>query len=403
MQTQITRFFKSSQPIPDEPKEGELDSKEKKESCHEKEIENKKDSEPEVEVVSSKEQKHETKAKHEETAKLDDESEPINKDESNGDEADVKTDSKTRSESSAKRPADDEGGSQRKVMALSSAQATPTKAETKQTDQSNSVAPSFTPAKNLLNQDSKPPLASPLIDLHVVIRKKISNGAFALHENIGKSWFRALQAEFDKPYFKKLSSFIKQERSTKVVYPPENKVYSWTHHHDIKDTRVLILGQDPYHGPGQAHGLSFSVQKGVRTPPSLVNIFKELEADIPGFRTPASGDLTGWAKQGVLMLNTCLTVNQGQANSHQKKGWETFTDAVINWISKNSRNKVVFLLWGRPAQQKQNLIDKRHKILRAAHPSPLSAHNGFFSCAHFSQTNSFLKSQGLPVIDWASL
>lgn len=317
-------------------------------------------------------------------------------------ESDVKTKSDEKEEVSAKRPAEDQGGAQTKIMAVESPLATPTKSE-KKTDSVKTPTSSFTPAKQLVDQENKTSSASPLIDLNIVIRKKISNGAFALHENIGKSWFRALQSEFDKPYFKKLSDFVKQERSTKTVFPPENKVYSWTHHHDIKDTRVLILGQDPYHGQGQAHGLSFSVQKGVRIPPSLVNIFKELESDIPGFKAPPYGDLTGWAKQGVLMLNTCLTVNQGQANSHQSKGWETFTDAVISWISKNSRTKVVFLLWGRPAQRKQNLIDKRHKILIAAHPSPLSASNGFFSCAHFSQANSFLKAQGLPVINWAAL
>lgn len=259
-----------------------------------------------------------------------------------------------------------------------------------------------TPTKQALTQENKS-APSPLIDINVVIRRKISSGAYALHENIGVSWFKALQNEFDKPYFKKLSSFVKQERQTKSVFPPENKVYSWTHHHAIRDTRVVILGQDPYHGPGQAHGLSFSVMKGVRVPPSLVNIYKELENDIPGFKSPPSGDLTGWAKQGVLMLNACLTVNQGQANSHQNKGWETFTDAVISWISKNCNHKLVFLLWGRPAQRKSGLIDKRHKILTAAHPSPLSAHNGFFGCAHFSQANTFLKSQNLQEIDWKAL
>lgn len=242
-----------------------------------------------------------------------------------------------------------------------------------------------------------------LVDTRTLIRKKISSGAFALHENIGLSWFRALHNEFDKPYFKKLSTFVKEQRQNNTVFPPDHKVYTWTRHHDIKDTRVVILGQDPYHGPGQAHGLSFSVQQGVRIPPSLINIYKELENDIPGFNSPKSGDLTGWAKQGVLMLNACLTVNQGQANSHQNKGWETFTDAVISWISKNVSHNLVFLLWGRPAQKKTNIIDKRHKVLTAAHPSPLSAHNGFFGCGHFSKTNQFLKSQDLREIDWKAL
>lgn len=242
-----------------------------------------------------------------------------------------------------------------------------------------------------------------LVDTRVIIRKKISSGSYALHENIGLSWFRALQEEFDKPYFKKLSEFVQSQRDKNTVFPPDHKVYTWTRHHDIKDTRVVILGQDPYHGPGQAHGLSFSVQPGVRLPPSLVNIFKELENDIAGFKTPANGDLTGWAKQGVLMLNACLTVNQGQANSHQNKGWEIFTDAVISWLSKNSKNNLVFLLWGRPAQKKATMIGKRHKVLTSAHPSPLSAHNGFFGCSHFSKTNEFLRSQNLVEIDWKAL
>lgn len=225
----------------------------------------------------------------------------------------------------------------------------------------------------------------------------------SLQDNIGVSWFRALQPEFDKAYFKKLTTFVNEQREKTTVFPPRDDIYSWTQHHDIKDTRVIILGQDPYHGPGQAHGLSFSVKPGVRTPPSLLNIFKELENDISGFDSPRHGNLTGWAKQGVLMLNACLTVNQGQANSHQNKGWETFTDAVITWLSKNSKHNLVFLLWGRPAQKKVTLIDKRHLILQAAHPSPLSAHNGFFGCRHFSQTNNFLKQQELPEIDWKAL
>lgn len=268
--------------------------------------------------------------------------------------------------------------------------------------------PSTPTVQKVFTQEKLKLATSPLIDVKQIVKMKISAGATALHENIGSSWFRALQAEFDKQYFKKLSAFVQQERKNKTVYPPEDKVYSWTHHHNIKDTRVIILGQDPYFNPGQAHGLSFSVQKGIKAPPSLVNIYKELENDIDGFKPPmngnyVSGDLTGWAKQGVLMLNTCLTVNQGQANSHQNKGWETFTDAVITWISKNIDHKVVFLLWGRPAQRKTNLIDKRHKILAAAHPSPLSAHNGFMGCGHFSKTNSFLREQGLKEIDWKAL
>lgn len=223
-----------------------------------------------------------------------------------------------------------------------------------------------------------------------------------LHPNIGVTWFKALQGEFEKPYFKTLSSFVQEERKRKTVFPPPDQVFTWTHYHAIKDTRVVILGQDPYHGPNQAHGLSFSVQKGIAIPKSLMNIYKELESDVPDFKHPGHGDLTGWSKQGVLLLNACLTVNKGEPNSHSGKGWETFTDAVISWISKNVTHSVVFILWGKFAQKKSSLIAKRHKILISAHPSPLSV-NGFFGCKHFSQTNAYLKSQKLPEIDWAAL
>lgn len=260
-----------------------------------------------------------------------------------------------------------------------------------------------TPVKQAHDELMKKMAPSPLADVKFVIRRMISGGSFALHENIGSTWFRALREEFEKPYFKKLSAFVQQERKNKTVFPPEDQVYTWTHHHDIKSTRVVILGQDPYHGPGQAHGLSFSVKRGVRLPPSLINIFKELESDIDGFKSPQHGDLTGWAKQGVLMLNACLTVNRGQANSHQNKGWETFTNSVISYISKNSPNKLVFILWGNSAQKKTNLIGTNHEILKSVHPSPLSAHIGFFGCKHFSKANTFLRSQGLPEIDWNAL
>lgn len=307
-----------------------------------------------------------------------------------------------------KRKADDSDKGDTKRVAIASPDSTPIKVDKKEsleptathTDQHEPKSDTPLEHKESLNQ---PTPAKPLLDVNTIIQKKISLGAYALHENIGHSWFRALQSEFDKPYFKKLSDFVREQRKSNVVYPPENKVYSWTHHHDIKNTRVVVLGQDPYHGPGQAHGLSFSVQKGVRIPPSLINIFKELESDITGFKTPNHGDLIGWAKQGVLMLNTCLTVTQGKANSHQGKGWESFTDAVIGYISRNMRHKVVFLLWGRPAQRKTSLIDKRHKILQSAHPSPLSAHNGFFGCGHFSKANIFLREQGLNEINWKAL
>lgn len=234
-----------------------------------------------------------------------------------------------------------------------------------------------------------------------MIKHKILEGATALHENIGQSWFMALKNEFDKPYFKKLSKFVKHQREINVVYPPEDQVYSWTHFHDIGDTKVIILGQDPYIGPGQAHGLSFSVRKGYMPPPSLLNIYKELDSDIEEFKPLRDrGDLTKWARQGVLLLNACLTVNKGQSNSHKNQGWEEFTDQVIRWISKNSKHNAVFMLWGADAKKKSKMIDKRHKVLLAAHPSPLSAHKGFLGCKHFSQANAFLKKQGLTGVDW---
>lgn len=315
------------------------------------------------------------------------------------------TDSSTPTKTTSKRPAEEEDaeGSDVKRLAVTGDSVTTSEEVKGNSDQCDSSTV-LTPVKSqqsTMNAEGKP--SSPLVHIRVLIRKKITNGAHALHENIGPSWFRALQGEFDKPYFKKLSEFVREQRKTKVVFPPESQVYSWTHHHDIKSTRVVILGQDPYHAPGQAHGLSFSVRKGVRMPPSLINIFKELETDIKEFKKPEHGDLTGWAKQGVLMLNTCLTVNQGQAFSHQSKGWETFTDSVISYIAKNSPSKVVFILWGNAAQKKASLIGTRHEILKSAHPSPLSAHNGFFGCQHFSKTNNFLRSQGLPEIDWKAL
>uniref|UniRef100_A0A8C1N108 Uracil-DNA glycosylase n=1 Tax=Cyprinus carpio TaxID=7962 RepID=A0A8C1N108_CYPCA len=220
---------------------------------------------------------------------------------------------------------------------------------------------------------------------------------------IGESWKKALNAEFGKPYFKLLMSFVAEERQKHTIYPPENEVFTWTQTCDIKDVKVVILGQDPYHGPNQAHGLCFSVQRPVPPPPSLVNIFKELASDIEGFEHPGHGDLTGWAKQGVLLLNAVLTVRAHQANSHKDKGWETFTDAVIHWLSTNMQG-LVFILWGSYAQKKGAAIDKkRHHVLQTVHPSPLSAHRGFFGCKHFSKTNELLKKSGKKPIDWKAL
>ncbi|XP_041370936.1 uracil-DNA glycosylase-like [Gigantopelta aegis] len=220
---------------------------------------------------------------------------------------------------------------------------------------------------------------------------------------VGPTWMRALKSEFEKPYFLKLSKFIQDERARHTVYPPPAQVFSWTKACDIQDVKVVILGQDPYHGPRQAHGLCFSVQQGIPPPPSLVNMYKELESDIEGFKHPGHGMLIGWARQGVLLLNACLTVQAGNANSHTGKGWETFTDAVITWLNKNLTG-VVFLLWGAYAQKKGARIDKkRHLILKSVHPSPLSAHRGFLGCKHFSQCNKLLKEQHKKPIDWKNL
>ena len=227
------------------------------------------------------------------------------------------------------------------------------------------------------------------------------NGLFVL--GFGTSWFKPLEEEFSKPYYKELSQFVGEERKKMTIYPPAVDVFTWTRQCQFNDIKVIILGQDPYHGPRQAHGLCFSVQKGVHPPPSLQNIFKELENDIDGFKHPNHGDLTSWAKQGVLLLNAVLTVRQAQANSHANRGWEKFTDAVISSLSKK-RHDLVFLLWGKPAQDKQKLIDKKkHHILKAPHPSPLSSYRGFFGCKHFSQANTLLKAAGRTPIDWNSL
>ncbi|XP_077062778.1 uracil-DNA glycosylase isoform X2 [Siphateles boraxobius] len=222
-------------------------------------------------------------------------------------------------------------------------------------------------------------------------------------DGIGESWKKALSAEFGKNYFKSLMSFVAEERKKHTIYPPANEVFSWTRTCDIQDVKVVILGQDPYHGPNQAHGLCFSVQRPVPPPPSLVNIFKELASDIEGFEQPGHGDLTGWATQGVLLLNAVLTVRAHQANSHKDKGWEIFTDAVVHWLSTNMQG-LVFILWGSYAQKKGAAIDKnRHHVLQAVHPSPLSAHRGFFGCKHFSKTNELLKKSGKKSIDWNAL
>lgn len=212
-------------------------------------------------------------------------------------------------------------------------------------------------------------------------------------------WDQILGAEFDQPYYKQLRSFLKEEYKKRRIYPGMYDIFNALRTTACRDVKVVLLGQDPYHGPGQAHGMCFSVKKGVPAPPSLKNIFKELMDDV-GIPTPSHGELTSWAEQGVLLLNTVLTVREGQPNSHKGKGWEIFTDRVIRAVNEKD-TPVVFLLWGANARAKASLItNPKHILLQAPHPSPLSAHNGFFGCKHFSKTNEILIKNGLSPIDW---
>ena len=217
---------------------------------------------------------------------------------------------------------------------------------------------------------------------------------------IEASWKEVLKSEFAKPYFQQIPLHIKTEKSQgKIIYPPGSLIFNAFNKTPFDKVKVVILGQDPYHGAGQAHGLCFSVQNGVPPPPSLVNIFKELQDDI-GVNIPDHGNLTAWAEQGVFLLNASLTVRAGEPMSHSKIGWAEFTDTVIKKIAGLKKN-VVFLLWGKFAQEKRILIDEtKHCILRSVHPSPLSAHAGFFGCKHFSKTNEYLMSKGIDPVDW---
>ncbi|SIQ56935.1 Uracil-DNA glycosylase [Aeromonas sp. RU39B] len=219
-----------------------------------------------------------------------------------------------------------------------------------------------------------------------------------------QTWRDVLGAEKQQPYFQQTLATVKAERDAgHVIYPPAADVFNAFKFTELADVKVVILGQDPYHGPNQAHGLCFSVLPGVRTPPSLVNIYKEMARDLPGFCTPNHGFLESWAHQGVLLLNTVLTVQAGMAHSHAHLGWETFTDKVIEVINENCEG-VVFLLWGSHAQKKGRIIDRqRHHVLMAPHPSPLSAHRGFIGCGHFSEANRLLTGQGRTPINWHSV
>lgn len=216
---------------------------------------------------------------------------------------------------------------------------------------------------------------------------------------IQNDWLEPLSPEFKKPYYLNLYKKVREEYSTKQIFPPADEIFTAFDLTPLSEVKVVILGQDPYHGDGQAHGLCFSVKPDVETPPSLVNIYKELNSDL-GCYIPNNGYLTKWAKQGILMLNTVLTVRAHQANSHRGIGWEEFTDAAIRILNEQNR-PIVYLLWGKPAQMKKSMLNNpKHLILEAPHPSPLSAYRGFLGCHHFSKTNEFLKENGLEPIDW---
>lgn len=217
-------------------------------------------------------------------------------------------------------------------------------------------------------------------------------------------WLERLAPEFEQEYMRNLREFLGQQKAAKkTVYPRGNHIFAALDSTPFDKVRVVILGQDPYHGPGQAHGLSFSVPEGVRPPPSLQNIYKEIVSDLGAGSVPQSGNLSSWASQGVLLLNSVLTVEAHQAGSHQGKGWEKFTDRIIELLSKH-REGLVFMLWGSYAQKKGQVIDtQRHLVLKAPHPSPLSAHRGFLGCKHFSQCNQYLEGQGLKPIDWLTV
>jgi uracil-DNA glycosylase len=218
---------------------------------------------------------------------------------------------------------------------------------------------------------------------------------------IEEGWKKVLKNEFSKPYFLEAVTFLKTEKALgKTIYPPGSLLFNAFNTTPFDQVKMVLLGQDPYHGKGQAHGLSFSVPDGVRPPPSLLNIFKEIQTDI-GVPIPQTGNLTKWAQQGVLLLNSCLSVREAEPLSHSKIGWIPFTDHVISTISSEKKN-IVFLLWGKYAQEKQALIDEtKHLVLKAAHPSPYSANNGFFGCRHFSKANNYLMKHGIDPVDWS--
>ena len=221
-----------------------------------------------------------------------------------------------------------------------------------------------------------------------------------MNVKLDSSWKRELEDTFDEPYFKDLATFVRKEYSSFICYPPGNSIFSALDNCSLDDLKLVIIGQDPYHGKGQAHGYCFSVPEGIKIPPSLVNIFKEIDDDL-GILSPNNGDLTRWSKQGVLLLNSTLTVRENSAGSHQNKGWENFTDKIIQIIS-SKKNNIVFMLWGNYAKSKSSLINQdKHLILKSGHPSPLSANKGlWFGNKHFSKANNYLKSNNIPEIIW---
>lgn len=227
-----------------------------------------------------------------------------------------------------------------------------------------------------------------------------TNASNNLAEILSESWFHELKEEFDLEYMQRLKSFLNEEIKHYKIYPSHTDTFNAFKFCPLDKTKVVILGQDPYHGAKQAHGLCFSVQSGIQKPPSLQNIFKELNRDL-NLPIPNEGDLSSWARQGVFLLNTVLSVRDGQANSHAGQGWERFTDKVIQ-ILNSKQEGLVFMLWGNPAKRKKEMIDqKKHLVLESVHPSPLSAHRGFIGCGHFSKANQYLESQGKSPIDWA--
>ncbi|WP_394366866.1 uracil-DNA glycosylase [Arcticibacter tournemirensis] len=239
------------------------------------------------------------------------------------------------------------------------------------------------------------------MDANIRLFSRLNKKYSIMPVQIEESWKAALEGEFQKDYMKDLKAFLLREKQEgKTVFPPGNMIFNAFNHTPFQKVKAVILGQDPYHGQGQAHGLAFSVQKGVTVPPSLRSIYKELKNDIEGFTIPNHGELTKWADEGVLLLNATLTVRKGEPASHHNKGWEKFTDQAIIELSEKKKG-IIFLLWGKNAQAKMPLIDaNKHFILKAAHPSPYSAEHGFFGCRHFSKTNQLLKEQGLEPIDW---